>query len=203
LSRHMHPRPPAAKRARVSFHPALPVPSEVLLGQEVSATERPGAGWGGGGGGEQRTARIGTGSGKGKEPMNVDDADTWMGHADMMTPESGLDNTHPFQRRHPPFMQTEQMRPLQATDADDDADAEATMGLETFANLAMEAERPVLNNTNSGLTLDRANNDLEHTRAPETALGPRSIRPPRRKSLWAKTGHSHDHRRDHKGQGWD
>ena len=41
------------------------------------------------------------------------------GNADMMTPESGLDNTNQFQRRHTPFMQPEQTRPLQAADADE------------------------------------------------------------------------------------
>ena len=66
LPRHLHPRPPAARQARVSFGPALPVPPQVLkspqskgmLGQVGSATERPGAGWGGGGGGEQRAAPV-------------------------------------------------------------------------------------------------------------------------------------------------
>jgi len=42
-----------------------------------------------------------------------------MGHADMMTHESGLDNTNQFHRRHTPFLHTEQTWPLQAADADE------------------------------------------------------------------------------------
>ena len=201
LPRHLHPRPPAMKQARVSFCSALTAPFDVRLGQGGSASERPGAGWGARGGGEHHAARTGTGSGKGKEPMDVDDADTWMGHADMMTHESALGNT----------MKTAQTQQLQAADEDEE------MGLNLFDSRALTAEyvgtpggqkpsqAPQEDATiaNPGLTLDRANKDLEHTRAPEPALGPHSTRPPRRKSLWAQTGHTHDHRRNYKGQGRD
>ena len=41
LPRHVHPRPPAAKRARVSFHPDLPVVTQTLITQRGSATRPP------------------------------------------------------------------------------------------------------------------------------------------------------------------
>ena len=123
LPRHLHPRPPAMKQARVSFCSALTAPFDVRLGQGGSASERPGAGWGARGGGEHHPARIGTGSGKGKEPMDVDDADTWMGHADMMTNESALGNT----------MKTAQTQQLQAADEDEE------MGLNLFDSTALTA----------------------------------------------------------------
>jgi hypothetical protein len=47
LPRHMHPRPQAAKRARVSFGPELAVATETLITQRGSATGLQSGGWGG------------------------------------------------------------------------------------------------------------------------------------------------------------
>jgi len=47
LPRHMHPRPPAAKRARVSFGPDLAVATETPITQRGSATGHQSGGWGG------------------------------------------------------------------------------------------------------------------------------------------------------------
>ena len=47
LPRHMHPRPPAAKRARVSFGPDLAVVTEPPITKGGSATGHQSGGWGG------------------------------------------------------------------------------------------------------------------------------------------------------------
>ena len=67
LPRHMHPRPPATKRARVSFGPVLPAPLEVLTDQGDSATGHPSGGWGGHW--PIRTEMSQPATGKGKEAM--------------------------------------------------------------------------------------------------------------------------------------
>ena len=66
LPRHMHPRPRAAKRARVSFDPLLPTPMATTSAQAVSTTH-PSGGWGGHW--PIRTAMPPTAKGKGKEAM--------------------------------------------------------------------------------------------------------------------------------------
>ena len=67
LPRHMHPRPPATKGARVSFGPVLPAPLEVLTDQGDSATGHPSGGWGGHW--PIRTEMSQPATGKGKEAM--------------------------------------------------------------------------------------------------------------------------------------
>jgi hypothetical protein len=66
LPRHMHPRPRAAKRARVSFDPVLPTPMATTSAQAVPTTH-PSGGWGGHW--PIRTAMPTSAQGKGKEAM--------------------------------------------------------------------------------------------------------------------------------------
>ena len=66
LPRHMHPRPRAAKRARVSFDPVLPTPMATTSAQAVPITH-PTGGWGGHW--PIRTAMPLPAKGKGKEAM--------------------------------------------------------------------------------------------------------------------------------------
>jgi len=66
LPRHMHPRPQASKRARVSFDPGLPTPMAATSAQPVSTTHPSGV-WGGHW--PIRTAMPPTAKGKGKEAM--------------------------------------------------------------------------------------------------------------------------------------
>ena len=66
LPRHMHPRPRAAKRARVSFDPVLPSPMATTSDQAVPTTHLSG-GWGGHW--PIRTAMPPPANGKGKEAM--------------------------------------------------------------------------------------------------------------------------------------
>ena len=66
LPRHMHPRPRAAKRARVSFDPLLSTPMATTSAQAVSTTH-PSGGWGGHW--PIRTAMPTTAKGKGKQAM--------------------------------------------------------------------------------------------------------------------------------------
>jgi hypothetical protein len=68
LPRHMHPRPRAAKRARVSFDPLLSTPMATTSAQAVSTTH-PSGGWGGHW--PIRTAMPPTAKGKGKEAMEA------------------------------------------------------------------------------------------------------------------------------------
>jgi len=65
----MHPRPPATKRARVSFDLVLPVPVKVLIDQGGSATGYPGGGWGGHWPRPIRTEMPQPATGNGKEAM--------------------------------------------------------------------------------------------------------------------------------------
>ena len=67
LPRHMHPRPRAAKRARVSFDPDLDVVTESLTIEGVPATGHQDGGWGGHW--PTRTEIPQLASGKGKEAM--------------------------------------------------------------------------------------------------------------------------------------
>jgi len=67
LPRHMHPRPPAAKRARVPFGPDLAVATETLINQRGSATGHQSGGWGGHW--PIRTEMSQPATGKGKEAM--------------------------------------------------------------------------------------------------------------------------------------
>ena len=68
LPRHMHPRPQATKRARVSFDPVLPTPMAATSAQAVSTTH-PSGGWGGHW--PIRTAMPPPAKGKGKEAMET------------------------------------------------------------------------------------------------------------------------------------
>ena len=63
----MHPRPRAAKRARVSFDPALDVVTESLITEGALATGHQGGGWGGHW--QTRTEMPQLTTGKGKEVM--------------------------------------------------------------------------------------------------------------------------------------
>jgi len=67
LPRHMHPRPQAAKRARVSFGPDLAVATETLITQRGSATGLHSGGWGRHW--PTRTEMPQLATGKGKEAM--------------------------------------------------------------------------------------------------------------------------------------
>ena len=67
LPRHVHPRPPAAKPARVSFHPDLPVVTQTLITQRGSATGHQSGGWGGHW--PKRTEMPQLATGKDKEAM--------------------------------------------------------------------------------------------------------------------------------------
>ena len=67
LPRHMHPRPRAAKRARVSFDPDLDVVTESPITEGGPATGHQGGGWGGHW--QTRTEMPQLTTGKGKEAM--------------------------------------------------------------------------------------------------------------------------------------
>ena len=67
LPRHVHPRPKAAKRARVSFGPDLGVATETLITQRGSMTGLQSGGWGGHW--PTRTEMPQLTTGKGKEAM--------------------------------------------------------------------------------------------------------------------------------------
>ena len=69
LPRHMHPRPRAAKRTRVSFDPVLPTPMATTSAQAVPTTH-PSGGWGGYW--PIRTAMPPSANGKGKEAMDIE-----------------------------------------------------------------------------------------------------------------------------------
>ena len=73
LPRHMHPRPRAAKRARVSFDPDLDVVTKSPITEGAPATGHQGGGWGGHW--QTRTEMPQLTTGKGKEAME-DPADS-------------------------------------------------------------------------------------------------------------------------------
>jgi hypothetical protein len=64
LPRHMHPRPQAAKRARVSFGPDLAVVTEPPMTKGGSATGHQGGGWGGHWPTRTEMPQLTTGNGK-------------------------------------------------------------------------------------------------------------------------------------------
>ena len=87
LPRHMHPRPRAAKRARVSFDPDLDVVTESPITEGAPATGHQGGGWGGHW--QTRTEMPQLTTGKGKEAMEdlVDPPLT----PDVLQPDSIID----------------------------------------------------------------------------------------------------------------
>jgi len=92
----------------------------------------------------------------------VDDTDTRMDHADMMTHESELDTTNQLPRRRTPFMQMPLMQPLQATDEDEEMGLNVSAGRDFTAEhvgtsaSAMHGPHGILKQTQLFTTADEA-----------------------------------------------
>ena len=108
LPRHMHPRPRAAKRARVSFDPDLDVVTESPITEGVPVTGHQGGGWGGHW--QTRTEMPQLTTGKGKEAME-DPADSQL--IQDVTQPAGM--IHPPRRIRTPRKKKHRAREEQAS----------------------------------------------------------------------------------------
>ena len=184
----MHPRPQAAKRARVSFDPVLPTPIAATSDQAVSTTH-PSGGWGGHW--PIRTAMPPTAKGKGKETMEPPHSSERGGGAADSGPS-----------RHRPILR----RDRESIDCD--------MSGRSNTELSTPLRHPVTTGDDSPLVTDAmlmepdASNPLMPLSSAAcpvpTAQPPRNKRSPKAKKQhkWSKNGHGGHQRREFKNQGW-
>ena len=175
LPRHMHPRPPAAKRARVSFYrtfgPILPMPMEALSAQGSSATGHLSGGWGGHW--STRTAMPPPAKGKGKEAMETPRNDP-----------SICDVQPPATKRHAGPRPSNNGHPALGGGGRAEDTATTMYPSQTDAMLVDEDPRPPITSLPTGVS-------LKNKRGPKT-----------KSHNWSKNGHGGHQRREFKCQGW-